>query len=257
MTTTPARTALITGATSGIGLATARELARLGFRLIVTGRRTERLADLIAELAPTTAIYPLTFDVRDNAAVVAAIAGLPPEWHRVDVLINNAGNAHGRAPIESGDVADWDAMVDSNVKGLLYVTRAVLPLMPDDAGALIINLGSIAGQQAYPEGAVYCASKAAVAMLTQGMRLDLVNRGIRVAEVAPGGVQTEFALVRFKGDEARAADVYAGWEPLLAEDVAEMIGFMATRPARVNLAQVVMLATAQASATTTRKTPAR
>ena len=252
-----ARTALITGATSGIGLATARELARLGFRLIVTGRRAERLAALTAELAATAPVHSLAFDVRDAGAVAAAIARLPPEWRRVDVLVNNAGNAHGRAPVQTGDVADWDAMLDSNVKGLLYVTRAVLPLMPDDAGALIINLGSVAGYQAYPEGAVYCASKAAVAMLTQGMRLDLVGRGIRVAEVAPGGVQTEFALVRFKGDEARANEVYAGWEPLLAEDVAEMIGFMATRPARVNLAQVVMLATAQASATYTRKEPAR
>lgn len=247
-----ARTALVTGATSGIGLATAQELARLGFRLLVTGRRRERLAALVAEL-PAGAAHALAFDVRDHAAVDAAIGSLPPEWRRVDVLVNNAGNAHGRAPIDRDDVADWDAMLDSNVKGLLYVTRAVLPLMPNDAGALIINLGSVAGYQAYPEGAVYCASKAAVAMLTHGMRLDLVGRGIRVAEVAPGAVETEFASVRFKGDEARAAGVYAGWEPLQAQDVAELIGFMATRPARVNVAQVLLLATAQASATLTRK----
>lgn len=248
----PVRTAFITGATSGIGRATAVEMTRLGFRVVVCGRRAERLSELLAEL-PAGAAYALTFDVRDRAATEAAIASLPIEWRRIDILVNNAGNAHGRAPIQTDDAGNWDDMIDSNVKGLLYVTRAVLPLMPTDAGALIINLGSVAGYQAYPEGAVYCASKAAVAMLTQGMRLDLVGRGIRVAEVAPGAVETEFALVRFQGDEVRAAAVYAGWEPLQAQDVAEMIGFMATRPARVNLATVVMLAAAQASATMTRK----
>ncbi len=247
------RTALVTGATSGIGLATAHELARLGFRLVVTGRRTERLAALVAALAPATAAYALAFDVRDQAATEAAIAHLPAEWRRVEVLVNNAGNAHGLASVETGDVADWDAMLDSNVKGLLYVTRAVLPLMPTDAGGLIINMSSVAGRQVYANGAVYCASKAAVDALTAGMRLDLVTRGIRVAQVSPGAVETEFASVRFKGDDARAAATYAGYEPLQAQDVAELIGFMATRPARVNFADVLLLAAAQAAATVIRR----
>ncbi len=250
--TTSFRTALITGATSGIGLATARELARLGFRLILTGRRTDRLLTLQAELAPTPT-HLLSFDVRDRAAVEAAITSLPADWRHVDVLLNNAGNAHGLAPVQDGDVADWDAMLDGNVKGLLYVTRAVLPLMPTDAGAQIINLGSIAGHQAYANGTVYCASKAAVAMLTQGMRLDLLGRGIRVSEVAPGMVETEFASVRYKGDEDRAAGAYAGYEPLQAQDIAELIGFMVTRPARVNWAEVLILSTAQGAVTTIRK----
>ncbi len=246
------RTALVTGATSGIGEATAHELARLGFRLIVCGRRTERLAALVAAL-PAGKAHALTFDVRDRAAVDAAIGGLPPEWAHVDVLVNNAGNAHGLASVETGDVDDWDAMIDGNVKGLLYVSRAVLPLLPTDAGALIINIGSIAGEQAYANGAVYCASKAAVDMLTQGMRMDLVGRGIRVAQVSPGVVETEFSQVRFKGDDARAATVYAGYEPLQATDVAEIIGFMATRPARVNVADVLLLPAAQAAATVIRR----
>lgn len=246
------RTALVTGATSGIGLATARELARLGFRLVLCGRREDRLTALLDEF-PTGTAHPLTFDVRDQPGVEAVIASLPADWRRVDLLVNNAGNAHGLASIETGEVADWDAMLDGNVKGLLYVTRAVLPLMPTDAGALIVNLSSIAGRQAYANGAVYCASKAAVDLLTEGMRLDLVGRGIRVAQVSPGAVETEFARVRFKGDEARVAGVYAGYEPLQAEDVAEVIGFMATRPARVNLADVVMFPTAQASASVIRR----
>ena len=246
------RTALVTGATSGIGRATVYELVRLGFRLVVCGRRADVLAGLVAEL-PAGAAYPLTFDVRERAAVEAAIASLPAEWRQVDVLLNNAGNAHGLASVDGGDVADWDAMLDGNVKGLLYVTRAVLPLMPTDAAAQIVNLGSIAGQQAYANGTVYCASKAAVAMLTQGMRLDLLGRGIRVSEVAPGMVETDFSRVRFKGDEARAATAYAGYEPLQPEDVAEMIGFMVTRPARVNLAEVVMFPAAQGAVTTIRK----
>lgn len=247
------RTALVTGATSGIGQATARELARLGFRLIVTGRRAERLEALVAELALITAVCPLAFDVREPAAVVAAIDSLPTEWRQVNLLFNNAGNAHGLASVETADVADWDAMLDSNVKGLLYVTRAVLPLMPTDAGALIINMSSVAGRQPYANGAVYCASKAAVDALTAGMRLDLVGRGIRVAQVSPGAVETEFARVRFKGDAARAAATYAGYEPLQATDVAELIGFMATRPARVNFADVLLLASAQAAATVIRR----
>ncbi len=246
------RTVLVTGASAGIGQATARELARQGFRLIVCGRRTERLTALLTELPAGTA-HALTFDVRDRAATEAAIAGLPEAWRRVDVLINSAGGAHGLAPIQTGDVADWDAMIDSNVKGLLYVTRAVLPLMPDDAGAQIVNISSIAGRQTYPNGAVYCASKAAVDRLTEGLRFDLQERGIRVAQISPGAVETEFSQVRFKGDEARAAAVYKGYAPLTAVDIAETIGFLVTRAPHINLADVLMLPAAQAAATTIRR----
>jgi 3-hydroxy acid dehydrogenase / malonic semialdehyde reductase len=246
------RTALVTGASAGIGQATARELARQGFRLIVCGRRVERLTALQAEF-PADTTYTLTFDVRDRAATEAAIASLPEAWRRVDVLINSAGGAHGLAPIQTGEVADWDAMIDSNVKGLLYVTRAVLPLMPDDAGAQIVNISSIAGRQTYPNGAVYCASKAAVDRLTEGLRFDLAERGIRVAQISPGAVETEFSQVRFKGDEVRAAAVYKGYDPLTAVDIAETIGFLVTRPAHVNLADVLMLPAAQAAATTIRR----
>lgn len=244
------RCALVTGATSGIGKAAARELARLGFALIVTGRRAERLAELVKELTAVP-VFPLTFDVRDRAAVEAAVAELPAAWRRVDVLVNNAGNAHGMGPIQAGAVADWDAMLDTNVKGLLYVTQAVLPMMGE--GSHILNIGSIAGQEAYANGNVYCASKAAVQMLSKTMRLDLIGLGIKVSEINPGLVETEFSLVRFKGDEARAASVYQGFEPLRAEDIAELIGFVVTRPARVNIAEMVVLAGAQAAATTVRR----
>jgi 3-hydroxy acid dehydrogenase/malonic semialdehyde reductase len=187
------KTALVTGASSGIGRATAVALAKAGFQLVITGRRRERLEALAAELAPT-AVHILTFDVRDRTAVEAAVAELPSGFEHIDVLINNAGNAHGLSPIQDGDVADWDAMLDGNVKGLLYVSRAVLPRMGE--GGFIVNLGSIAGHEAYANGNVYCASKAAVNMLTRTMRIDLLPKGIRVAEVAPGMVETEFSEVR-------------------------------------------------------------
>ena len=245
------KTAFITGASSGIGRATAVALAQAGFQLVIAGRRAERLADLAAAVAPTP-VHLLTFDVRDRAAVEAAVASLPAEFRRLDVLLNNAGNAHGLAPIQDGDPADWDQMLDGNVKGLLYVSRAVLPLL-GEAG-FIINIGSIAGHEAYANGNVYCASKAAVAMLTRGMRLDLLPRGIRVAEVNPGAVETEFSEVRFQGDTARAANVYKGFEPLRPQDVAELIQFMVTRPARVNIAEVLLLPAAQAAAATIRRT---
>jgi 3-hydroxy acid dehydrogenase/malonic semialdehyde reductase len=245
------KTAFITGASSGIGRATAIAFAQSGFQLVIAGRRRERLEELAAQLAPV-AVHILTFDVRDQPAVEAAVATLPAEFSRIDVLLNNAGNAHGLAPIQEGNPADWDLMLDSNVKGLLYVSRAVLPLMGE--GGFIINIGSIAGYEAYLNGNVYCASKAAVAMLTRTMRLDLQARGIRVAEVNPGAVETEFSEVRFKGDTARAAKVYEGFEPLTAQDVAEVIQFMVTRPARVNIAEVLLLPAAQAAAATIRRT---
>lgn len=244
------KTAFITGASSGIGRATAVALAKAGFQLVVTGRRRERLDALVAELAPTP-VHILTFDVRDRAAVEAAVAELPTGFQHIDVLINNAGNAHGMSPVQEGDPADWDAMLDGNVKGLLYVSRAVLPYMGE--GGFIVNLGSIAGHEAYANGNVYCASKAAVNMLTRTMRIDLLPKGIRVAEIAPGMVETEFSEVRFKGDEARAAKVYEGVQPLRAEDVADLIQFIVTRPPHVQIAEAIIFPAAQAAAATIRR----
>jgi NADP-dependent 3-hydroxy acid dehydrogenase YdfG len=245
-------TAFITGASSGIGWATAVALAQAGFQLVVTGRRRERLDELAQQLAPTP-VHILTFDVRDRAATEAAVASLPLSFQQIEVLVNNAGNAHGIAPIQEGDPEDWDQMLDGNVKGLLYVSRAVMPSMIKAQKGHIVNIGSIAGQEIYANGNVYCASKAAVAALTKGMRLDLLPHHIRVAEVNPGAVETEFSKVRFKGDVARATAVYQGYEPLRAEDIAEVIQFMVTRPTHVNIAEVLILPAAQASATTMRK----
>lgn len=242
------KTALVTGATSGIGKATAIQLAQNGFRVIAAGRREERLQELVEQFGPEE-IKTLQFDVRDNAAVQAAIQSLPREWRQVDVLVNNAGNAHGLAPIQDGDMADWEAMLDINVKGLLYVTKAILPSMIERKSGHIINIGSIAGKEAYANGNVYCASKFAVDALSKSMRIDLVHEGIKVSEVNPGAVETEFSEVRFKGDKARAASVYQGFEPLVAQDIAEIIHFMVTRPKHVNLAEILVLPAAQASAT--------
>lgn len=247
-----AKTALVTGATSGIGRASALALAKAGYQIIAAGRRTERLQELQQELAGTP-VYTLAFDVRDRHAVQQAIESLPADWKGIDVLINNAGNAHGLAPIQGGDVADWDAMLDINVKGLLYVTHAVLPHMLRRKSGHIINVGSIAGKEVYANGNVYCASKFAVDAISRGMRIDLVQEGIKVSEVNPGLVETEFSEVRFKGDKARAATVYQGYEPLRAEDIAEVITFMVTRPAHVNIAEVMILPAAQASAAVVHK----
>jgi 3-hydroxy acid dehydrogenase/malonic semialdehyde reductase len=249
---TMTKTALITGASSGIGRATAVALGQSGFRLILAGRRRERLEELAQELGQVET-HLLTFDVRDRQAVEAAIGSLPAAFQDIDVLINNAGNAHGLAPIQEGDPQDWDDMLDSNVKGLLYVSKAVLPSMTQRNVGHIINIGSIAGHETYANGNVYCASKAAVAALTKGMRLDLLPHNIRVAEVNPGAVETEFSQVRFKGNTARAASVYQGFEPLKAEDVADVIQFMLTRPAHVNIAEVLILPAAQAAATVIKK----
>lgn len=246
------KTAFITGASSGIGRATAVALAKAGFRLVITGRRRERLEDLAQELDGVP-VHILTFDVRDRAATEAAIASLPAEFAEVDVLINNAGNAHGLAPIQDGDPADWEAMLDGNVKGLLYVSKALLPTMTRRQRGHIINIGSVAGHETYANGNVYCASKAAVAALTKGMRLDLLPHHIRVAEVNPGAVETEFSQVRFKGDTDRAATVYKGFEPLRAEDVADVIQFMVTRPPHVNIAEVLLFPAAQGAAATIHK----
>jgi NADP-dependent 3-hydroxy acid dehydrogenase YdfG len=247
------KTVLITGATSGIGKATAILLAVKGFRLVLCGRRQERLEGLKAELGKKTRVHTLNFDVRDKEAGFEAIASLPEEFKNIDILINNAGNAHGLDPIESGSTDDWDAMLDINVKGLLYVSKAVIPNMVERKSGQIINIGSTAGKEVYPKGNVYCASKHAVDALTTGMRIDLNAYGIRVGAVNPGAVETEFSNVRFKGDDERADGVYHGFEPLVAEDIAEIIHFVVTRPNHVNIADLVVMPTAQASATIIKK----
>lgn len=243
------KTALVTGATSGIGRATAVALAREGFALVICGRRKERLEALQTELESVTRVHTLCFDVRNREAVEEAIAGLPDDFKTVDVLINNAGNAHGLAPIDSGDIADWDSMIDINVKGLLYVSRAIIPGMRDRRSGHIIHIGSVAGKDVYPNGNVYCASKHAVDALNKGMRMDLNPYGIRVGAIHPGLVKTEFSLVRFKGDAERATPVYEGYEPLQPEDIADIIRFVVTRPYHVNIADLVVYPTAQASPT--------
>ena len=208
------RIVLITGATSGIGEATAKLLAAHSFKLILCGRRKERLERLSQKLAAQTAVTTLAFDVRSREEVSRAIQSLGAEWRAVDILINNAGNAHGLDPVQSGHVDDWDAMIDINVKGLLYVTREILPGMVARSGGHVINLGSIAGKEAYANGNVYCGSKFAVDAITKGMRIDLNAHGIKVTAIHPGLVETEFSLVRFKGDAGRAAQVYKGYQPL-------------------------------------------
>ncbi|QNF34917.1 SDR family NAD(P)-dependent oxidoreductase [Adhaeribacter swui] len=243
--------ALVTGATSGIGWATAVSLAKAGYRIIATGRRAERLTALQQEIDQP--ILPLQFDVRDKQAVKKAIASIPAEWQQIAVLVNNAGNAHGLSPIQDGDELDWEMMIDINVKGLLYVSKEIIPFMIKQQAGHIINIGSVAGKEVYLNGNVYCASKFAVDALSQGMRLDLNKEGIKVSEVNPGLVQTEFSEVRFKGDTERAENVYKGFQPLVAQDIADLIVFMVTRPPHVNLAEILILPTAQASATLVKK----
>ncbi|MCX7636762.1 MAG: SDR family NAD(P)-dependent oxidoreductase [Cyclobacteriaceae bacterium] len=248
------RIALITGATSGIGQATARLLARHEFNLILCGRRKDRLAQLNEELSPLTEVRTLSFDVRNFSEVENAWNSLTGNWKKVDVLINNAGNAHGLDPIHSGNLTDWDAMMDINVKGLLYVSRLVIPGMVERQQGHIINIGSIAGKEVYPNGNVYCASKFAVDALTRGMRLDLNPYNIKVTGIHPGLVETEFSLVRFKGDEERAGQVYKGYQPLRAEDIADTIVYVLTRPDHVVLADIVIFPKAQASSVVVKKT---
>lgn len=247
------RIALITGATSGIGEATARLLASNAFKLIICGRRKERLAALQNELSSFTEVTTLSFDVRNKSEVETALSSLDAKWKQIDVLINNAGNAHGLSPIQNGDVADWDAMIDINVKGLLYVSHEILPTMVKRNHGHIVNLGSIAGKEAYPNGNVYCASKFAVDAITKGMRIDLNAHGIKVTAIHPGLVETEFSLVRFKGDQDRADTVYKGYQPLRGEDIADLILFALTRPAHVVVADLVVFPVAQASSTIVNK----
>ena len=247
------KTAFITGATSGIGLATARALAKENYRIIATGRRHERLDELQNELKDITNVHTLNFDVRNKEKVFTAIESLPEEWQNIDLLVNNAGNAHGLASVQEGSIDDWEAMMDINVKGLLYVSRAIIPGMIKRKKGHIINIGSIAGKEVYANGNVYCASKHAVDALSSAMRIDLLEHGIKVSQVAPGLVETEFSLVRFKGDKDKSASVYEGYDALQAEDIADLITFMANRPHHVNLADVLILPSAQASATLVKK----
>jgi NADP-dependent 3-hydroxy acid dehydrogenase YdfG len=244
-----AKIAFITGATSGIGKATALLFASKGIDLIICGRRADRLQELKSELQSKVKVHSLVFDIRDEQAVVDKIDSLPEEWKTIDILVNNAGNAHGLAPIHEGNTTDWDAMLDINVKGLLYVSKAIIPEMVTRKSGHIVNIGSIAGKEVYPNGNVYCASKFAVDAITSGMRLDLNPFGIRVTGIHPGLVETEFSLVRFKGDEQRANSVYKGFQPLTAEDIADVIWYTVNCPPHVMISDLTILPTAQASAT--------
>ena len=249
--------ALITGATSGIGKASALTLAKMGFDIIATGRREDRLEELGNELSPDVRFLPLVFDVREREKVGEILGSLSADWSEIDVLINNAGNAHGMDPIQTGSLDDWDAMMDINVKGLLYVSKAIITGMTERKSGMIINIGSIAGKEVYPNGNVYCGSKHAVDAITKGMRIDLNPFGIRVVGIHPGMVETEFSLVRFKGDETRAESVYKGFEPLLAQDIADIVEFAVSRPPHVVLADIVVLPTAQGSAALVNRNPVK
>ncbi|MDA8970039.1 SDR family NAD(P)-dependent oxidoreductase [Flavobacteriaceae bacterium] len=242
-------TVFITGATSGIGKATAEFLAKHNYRLILCGRNQDRLKELKQTLGKQTAITTLQFDVRDKEAVFSAIESLPENFRDIDVLINNAGNAHGMSSIQDGDINDWDTMLDINVKGLLYVSRAILPKMIEKNTGFIVNIGSTAGKEVYPKGNVYCASKSAVEAINKGMRMDLNQYNIRVSAIHPGLVETAFSDVRFKGDTERAKKVYQGYKALQPEDIAEIIHFVITRPYHINIEDLVVFPSAQASAT--------
>jgi 3-hydroxy acid dehydrogenase/malonic semialdehyde reductase len=244
--------ALITGATAGIGEACAYTFAREGYNLILTGRRQDRLEALAKKLNEryNIGIATCAFDVQDKDAVAANLDSLPADLKKVDVLINNAGLSQGLTPIQNGVISDWETMIDTNIKGLLYVTKIVSNWMIANGSGHIINMGSIAGKEIYANGNVYCASKAAVDFLNKGMRVDLLPYGIRVTAIHPGAVETEFSEVRFHGDKERAKKVYDGLQPLVAEDVAETIWFAASRPPHVNINEIVLVPTAQANATT-------
>ncbi len=241
--------ALITGASSGIGEAIAKILARNHYNLIITGRRMERLEKLAESLISTHKIevLALNFDVRDRNQTNDVLKNIPENFKNIDILVNNAGLAAGFGLIQDGSVDDWETMLDTNVKGLLYVSRALIPGMTERKSGHIINISSIAGKETYQSGNVYCASKHAVESLTKAMRIDLLSHGIKVTSIAPGMVETEFAKVRFKGDEQAASAVYKGFVPLAAQDVAEALEFVVTRPAHVNINEILIMPTAQAN----------
>lgn len=247
---------LITGASSGIGAACAEQFAMAGAKLLLCARRLELVEALAANLQEKYGVMNHAFqlDVRDSAAVETAINNLPLAWQSVDILINNAGLAAGMDTVHEGDIQDWEAMIDTNVKGLLYMTRAVLQGMVERNEGHIINIGSVAGHTVYPKGAVYCASKFAVDAITHGLRMDLLGKKIRVSTVDPGMVETNFSVVRFKGDDQRADAVYDGMTPLTAEDVADAVFYCATRPAHVNISGIMIMPTDQAAATMVART---
>jgi len=247
------KTVLITGATSGIGRATARLLAQNKYRIILCGRRLDRLQELEHELKALTEVCFLQFDVRNQQDVLEQIYGLPEHFSQIDVLINNAGNAHGLDTVQEGLTDDWDAMIDINIKGLLYVSKAIIPQMMQQKDGHIINIGSTAAKEVYPKGNVYCATKHAVDAINQGMRMDLNGTGIRVGAIHPGMVETEFSEVRFKGDSERASQVYKGFKPLQPEDIADLIHFVISRPYHVNIADLVVMSVDQASSTIVNK----
>lgn len=245
------KTALITGATSGIGEATALVLAKNGVNVIVSGRRQERLNEISAKINQDgkAGVLTLKMDVTSRKDVELAFHYLPDEWKAIDILVNNAGLAVGLDPFQEGNIDDWEQMIDTNIKGLLYVSRAVVPLMIARGKGQIINIGSIAGKEVYPKGNVYCATKHAVDAITKAMRIDLIGTGIKVSQICPGLVKTEFSKVRFKGDEERAAKVYQGYKPLAAEDIANIAWYLTTLPEHVCINDLVITPLAQANST--------
>lgn len=245
--------ALITGATAGIGKASAELFAKNGYDLIITGRRQERLDEFSKHLISTYSVKVLSlcFDVRKLSEVEKAIQTLSADWKKINVLVNNAGLAVGLGPIQEGIIDDWERMIDTNIKGLLYITRTIAPIMIENGSGHIINVGSIAGKEVYANGNVYCATKHAVDALNKAMRIDMLPHNIKVTGIHPGMVETEFSIVRYKGDEERAKNVYKGLQPLLAEDIAETIFWAASRPAHVNISDLIITPTVQANATNT------
>lgn len=257
MTSIQNQIVLITGASSGIGTACARSFAAAGAKLILVARRLDRLQELTDQLTKEYAvpIHVLALDVGDRSQVKSTLQSLPTDWQDIDILVNNAGLSRGLDKLYEGDIQDWEEMIDTNVKGLLYVTRAVLPGMVNRNRGHVINLGSIAGHQTYPGGNVYCASKAAVRALSEGLKMDLLGTAVRISSVDPGMVETEFSQVRFHGDTERAEKVYQGVTPLTAEDIADVVLFCATRPSHVNINEIILMPVDQASTTMVHRHP--
>ena len=241
------KTILITGATSGIGLATAKKFANEKNQLILCGRRQHKLDEISNEISKITNVLTLRFDVSDKKEVNKVLENLPKEFRSIDILINNAGNAHGLDTIQEGSLDDWDNMIDSNVKGLLYVSRVIIPKMIEQNSGHIINIGSLAGREVYEKGNIYCATKHAVNAISKAMRIDLNKTGIKVSEINPGLVETDFSNVRFKGDNNRAEKVYLGYKALQADDIADIIEFVINRPSHVNIADILVLPKSQAT----------
>ena len=243
------KTVFITGATAGFGRAIALKFAQEGNRVIITGRRKDRLSALVNQIEQELNVpaYSLAFDVRDEAAVNEAINSLPKDWQNIDILVNNAGLASGLDPIQSGDTNDWDKMIDTNIKGLLYVSKAIIPFLIENGSGHIINIGSTAGKEVYPNGNVYCASKHAVDAITKGMRIDLLKHGIKVTQIAPGAAETEFSMVRFHGDAEKAKKVYDGYQPMTADDIAELVYYSTSLPVHLCINDLLVTSLAQAN----------